>query len=86
MLYEVITDTLPPYGVPLHLRNAATALMKSQGYGKGYKYSHDFPGHFTEQEYLPEELRQKQYYRPTTEGRESRILERLRALWKRRSY
>ncbi len=80
------TDTLPPYGVPLHLRNAATALMKSQGYGKGYKYSHDFPGHFTEQEYLPEELRQKQYYRPTTEGRESRILERLRALWKRRSY
>ncbi|MBR9976011.1 MAG: replication-associated recombination protein A [Bacteroidetes bacterium] len=78
--------SLPPYSVPLHLRNAPTGLMKSQGYGKGYKYSHDFPGHFVEQDYLPEELRQRQYYKPGTEGREGRILERLRTLWKRRSY
>lgn len=78
--------TLPPYGVPLHLRNAPTGLMKSQGYGKGYKYAHDFPGHFVEQEYLPEELHARQYYFPGAEGREQRILERLRALWKRRSY
>lgn len=78
--------TLPPYPVPLHLRNAPTGLMKSQGYGSGYKYAHDFPGHFVEQDYLPEELRQRQYYKPGTEGREGRILERLRSLWKRRSY
>jgi putative ATPase len=79
-------ETLPPYGVPLHLRNAPTSLMKAQGYGKGYKYAHDFPGHFIEQEYLPDELRQRQYYRPSSEGRELKIMERLRALWKRRSY
>lgn len=79
-------ETLPPYGVPLHLRNAPTSLMKAQGYGKGYKYVHDFPGHFVEQEYLPDELRQRQYYKPSSEGRELRIIERLRALWKRRSY
>ncbi|MFZ1729239.1 MAG: replication-associated recombination protein A [Bacteroidota bacterium] len=79
-------ESLPPYDVPLHLRNAATGLMKTQGYGKGYKYSHDFDGHFVEQEYLPKELQQKQYYHPTGEGRELRIMERLRALWKRRSY
>ena len=79
-------ETLPPYSVPLHLRNAPTGLMKSQWYGKGYRYAHDFPGHFVEQDYLPEELRQRQYYQPGNEGREARILERLRALWKRRSY
>ncbi|MDX9758003.1 MAG: replication-associated recombination protein A [Bacteroidota bacterium] len=79
-------ETLPPYAVPLHLRNAPTGLMKSQGYGKGYKYAHDFPGHFVEQHYLPEELGSRQYYHPGTEGREQRILERLRSLWKRRSY
>ncbi|MFA6232597.1 MAG: replication-associated recombination protein A [Bacteroidota bacterium] len=90
--YKAITaaladsESLPPYGVPLHLRNAATGLMKSQGYGKGYQYAHDFAGHFVEQDYLPTELLQKQYYRPTGEGRELRIMERLRALWKRRSY
>ncbi len=80
------TETLPPYGVPLHLRNAPTGFMKSQGYGMGYKYAHDFDGHFVDQDYFPKELLHKQYYHPTTEGREHRILERLRALWKRRSY
>ena len=79
-------ESLPPYDVPLHLRNAPTGLMKSQGYGRGYKYAHNFPGHFVEQEYLPEELRQKQYYKPTEEGREQRLRDRLRSLWKRRSY
>ncbi|MCB2204350.1 replication-associated recombination protein A [bacterium] len=76
----------PPYPVPLHLRNAPTKLMKSEGYGKGYRYAHDFPGHFVEQNYLPEELQQKQYYKPTDEGREQRIRERLRQLWKKRNY
>ncbi len=76
--------TLPPYSVPLHLRNAPTGLMKSQGYGKGYKYSHDFPGHFVEQQYLPTELKDKLYYHPGGEGREARIREHLNSLWKRR--
>ncbi|MDT8322938.1 MAG: replication-associated recombination protein A [Bacteroidota bacterium] len=76
----------PPYPVPLHLRNAPTGLMKAQGYGKGYRYAHDFPGHFVEQNYLPEELLQKQYYKPSEEGRELRLRDRLRQLWKKRSY
>ncbi|MCZ7555926.1 MAG: replication-associated recombination protein A [Bacteroidia bacterium] len=75
---------LPPYPVPLHLRNAPTSLMKSQGYGKGYKYAHDFAGHFVEQHYLPDELKDRIYYEPTEEGREARIREHLRTLWKRR--
>jgi putative ATPase len=76
--------SLPPYPVPLHLRNAPTGLMKSQGYGKGYKYAHDFPGHFVEQQFLPDELKDRIYYEPTDEGREARIREHLRAIWKRR--
>lgn len=76
--------TLPPYAVPLHLRNAPTSLMKSQGYGKGYKYSHDYPGHFVEQDYLPAELKDRIYYNPTQEGREQQLGERLRERWKRR--
>ena len=47
------TGNLP---VPLHLRNAPTSLMKELGYAEGYKYPHDFPGHFVEQQYLPDEL------------------------------
>jgi putative ATPase len=80
------TETLPPYDVPLHLRNAPTSFMKDLGYGKGYKYPHAFPGHFVEASYLPGELAERQYYRPSDEGREPRLKERLRALWKRRKY
>lgn len=79
-------ETLPPYDVPLHLRNAPTSFMKDLGYGKGYKYPHAFPGHFVEASYLPGELAERQYYRPSDEGREQRLKERLRALWKRRKY
>ena len=68
--------------VPLHLRNAPTQLMKDLKYGKEYKYSHDFDNHFTEQQYLPENLKDKIYYRPTDIGAEAQILERLRKLWK----
>lgn len=69
-------------GVPLHLRNAPTKLMKSLDYGKEYKYSHDYEGHFTEQQYLPEELKNKVYYKPTGIGEEAKILERLKNWWK----
>jgi putative ATPase len=67
--------------VPLHLRNSPTSLMKSQGYGKGYHYPHNYPGHFTAQKYLPEDLQDQHFYRPTTEGLEKRIYERLVKLW-----
>jgi len=67
--------------VPLHLRNAPTGLMHTLGYGLEYKYSHDHPGHFVEQQYLPEGFTTKTYYRPTDNGREKDVRERLNRLW-----
>lgn len=64
---------------PLHLRNAPTGLMKSLGYGEGYRYPHDAPGHVTDQEYLPEELGGRRYYEPDGEGYEKIIRERLKS-------
>ncbi|KXK41028.1 MAG: ATPase protein [Chlorobi bacterium OLB5] len=66
--------------VPLHLRNAPTKLMKNLDYGKEYKYSHDFEGHFTLQQYMPDELKDKVYYKPSGIGEESKIKERLKKL------
>ncbi len=63
--------------VPLHLRNAPTALMRSLGYAKGYLYPHDFEGAIAEQEYMPERLRESRYYEPSERGYESRIREYL---------
>jgi putative ATPase len=63
--------------VPLHLRNAPTSLMKNFGYGKGYKYPHDYPDHFVEEEYLPENLKGKTYYHPTDQGFEREIKRRI---------
>ncbi len=74
----------PLYPVPLHLRNAPTKLMKAIGYHKGYKYAHDFENHFVLENYLPEELKDAQYYFPTEIGQEKNLLERLKALWKGR--
>jgi putative ATPase len=51
--------------VPLHLRNAPTGLMKSMGYGKGYKYAHDFEGGVADQQHLPDALRGRRFYEPT---------------------
>jgi putative ATPase len=59
--------------VPLHLRNAATKLMKEQGFGEGYKYAHDFEGAVVEQEHLPERLKGRKYYAPTDRGFEAKI-------------
>ena len=67
--------------VPLHLRNAVTGLMRDMGYGKGYKYSHDFPGHFVNQEFLPPSLKDRRYYQPTEEGSEKEIKDRLKKWW-----
>uniref|UniRef100_A0A7V3E7K2 Replication-associated recombination protein A n=1 Tax=Ignavibacterium album TaxID=591197 RepID=A0A7V3E7K2_9BACT len=68
--------------VPLHLRNAPTNLMKELGYGKEYKYAHDFEKHFVEEDYLPDELKGKQFYFPTEQGQEKKIKEWLKFLWK----
>jgi putative ATPase len=69
--------------VPLHIRNAPTSLMEELGYGKEYKYPHDYPDHFVEEEYLPENLRGRAYYRPTDQGFEKEIKKRLEN-WKRK--
>lgn len=74
----------PLYAVPLHLRNAPTKLMKQLGYGKEYKYAHKFENHFVEDDYLPKELKETQYYFPTSEGQEKNLLERLKFLWKKK--
>ena len=69
--------------VPLHLRNAVTDLMSEAGYGKEYKYAHDFAGNFVEQEFMPESLAGKQFYTPnTTNPTEQKIAERIAAQWK----
>ena len=67
--------------VPLHLRNAVTGLMRQMGYGKDYKYSHDYEGHFVQQEYLPPSLKDRRYYLPGEEGSEKEIAQRLRNWW-----
>jgi putative ATPase len=67
--------------VPLHLRNPVTGLMRRLNYGKGYKYAHNFSGHFTEQEHLPESLRGKRYYIPSEQGFEKEISARLKSWW-----
>ena len=68
------TGSLP---VPLHIRNAPTKLMKELGYGKGYRYAHDFEEAYVPQEYLPEALRGDIYYTPTGRGYEKILQERL---------
>jgi putative ATPase len=69
--------------VPLHLRNAVTELMSDQGYGKDYKYAHDYAGNFVEQEFMPESLKGTQFYHPNTgNATEQRIAERMQQLWK----
>ena len=68
--------------VPLHLRNAVTDLMKSEGYGEGYKYAHDFAGNFVNQEFMPETLKGKTFYHPnTSNSTEQKIAQRMTELW-----
>ncbi len=68
--------------IPLHLRNAPTKLMKDQGYGKGYQYSHSYPGNFIDQEFLPEEISGTKIYDPGENARENEMRKRLKTLWK----
>jgi len=71
--------------VPLWLRNPATPLMRQMGYGQGYKYAHDYPGHFVPQQHLPSALQGKRYYIPSDQGYETAIDARLKAWSTRRN-
>ena len=68
-------------GVPLPLRNAPTALMKELNYGKDYLYSHDFPGNFAAQEFLPEELKGMNFFNAGSNAKEQEIAKTIQALW-----
>ena len=59
--------------------------MKGLGYGEGYRYSHDYEGHFVEQSYLPESIQGKRYYTPSEQGFEQSIAERVRRWWGQQS-
>ncbi len=73
------TGDLP---VPLHLRNAPTKLMKNIGYGKEYKYAHDFDGNFTDLEFLPDKIKGKTFYKPGNNSKERELKTYLKSLWK----
>jgi putative ATPase len=68
--------------VPLHIRNAPTGLMKKLGYGKNYKYAHSYETNFTEQEFLPDEIKGTAFYEPGKNPREEELRKFLRSLWK----
>jgi putative ATPase len=70
--------------VPLALRNPVTELMKDMDYGKDYKYAHDYPDHFVEQQHLPDSLKDKRFYSPGKVGYEKQVLDRLRTWWQKK--
>ena len=70
--------------IPLHLRNAPTSLMKDHGYGMGYKYPHDFDGHFIAEKYFPNGIDEQRFYDPDGEGDEKEIAKRISLLWPNR--
>ncbi len=78
---EVREKPLDP--IPMHIRNAPTKFMAAEGYGVGYDYPHDHPGNFVEQNYLPENLKEALYYRPTANGAEAALGQRLRQWWEK---
>ena len=71
-------------GVPLHLRDAHYKGAAALGHGTTYVYPHDYAGHFTPQQYLPDKLKQARYYRPTENGAEARLGAYLHACWPQR--
>lgn len=81
-LKTVSEGNLP--SVPLHLRNAPTGLMRALAYGRDYKYPHNQPDHFIKENYFPIEIKPTAFYKPTSQGRESYIKERLGKLWHER--
>jgi len=90
-LYTAYSDVLQDVeqtaadSVPLHLRNASTSLMKGLGYGRGYQYAHDVENKVADMQCHPDNLQDRVYYRPTSEGIEKRIRERLEEIRRKRS-
>jgi len=80
-----VVRNISPEPVPLHLRNAPTSLMKEMNYGKGYKYAHDYEEGFVEQDFLPEKLKNRIFYKPKNIGKEKKLKERLDRLWGKRN-
>lgn len=74
------TGNLP---VPLHLRNAPTKLMEQLGYGKGYKYAHDYPGNFVIQEFLPKEANNPKFWTASDNAQEKKMKDRMDMLWQK---
>ena len=72
--------------VPLYLRNAPTKLMEELGYADGYKYAHDYPGHFADLEFMPEELKEHKFYDPADNKHEDGLRSRLSSLWPKYKY
>lgn len=70
--------------VPLHLRNAPTQLMEELGYHQGYKYAHDYPGNFVEQQFLPDELKNQRIWHAQSNAAENKLQDRMLQLWKER--
>ncbi|MBS1753250.1 MAG: replication-associated recombination protein A [Ferruginibacter sp.] len=68
--------------VPLHIRNAPTKLLKKEGYGKGYEYSHNYQNNFSPQEYLPEAIKGSSFFKPGKNAREEEMRKFLQLLWK----
>jgi len=67
--------------VPMHLRNPVTSLMQEMGYGEGYKYAHDYPEHFVEQQNLPDAIKDKKFYTPGKLGYEKQVFTRMKEWW-----
>lgn len=76
-----LADKTQTAGVPLYLRNAPTKLMEDLGYADGYKYAHDYPGHFTDLEFMPEGLSETVLYEPADNRKEAELSARLSSLW-----
>ncbi len=72
------TGDLP---VPLHLRNAPTKLMNELGYGEGYLYSHDYPGNFVQQEFLPDKIKNSNFFKAGSSKKEQEVAQTIKQLW-----
>ena len=71
----------PHHEVPLHLRNGVTTIMRQQGYGQGYRYAHDYPGHFANQRNLPLAIEEVRFYEPSDQGYEREVASRIVEWW-----
>ena len=79
---QMLVESTGNLSVPLNLRNAPTALMQEQGYGKDYHYAHDYENHFTGDDYMPSQIQGTQFYQPDANPQEAKMKERLQVLWK----